>query len=117
MTRNWLRVRREFVGLTQDELAAKLQLAGFTYSRAAVSHWETGRYPIPLADSQFREALAHILKMSVGSLLREAGYETVTEYSEDARQAAEIVDQLSEHERKLALRLLKQFLEAITVEP
>jgi|SRR6185369_2136749 len=112
MQSNWLTTRREKIGLTQEELAAQLQLEGFEITRGAISQWENDRYEPPLKKPEFRRALAKILKTTPSSLLKMAGYETSGEYSDVAQQAAEIVDQLSPDKQTLALGILEQILKA-----
>lgn len=110
MNNNWLRQRREQLHLNQEDVAARLQLAGFDIGRGAISHWEVGRTKPPFDDPEFTKALASVLKLSVNSVLKQAGYEIVTDLSEDARHAAEIVDQLPADRRRIALGLLEQLL-------
>jgi len=107
---NWLRQRREQLHLNQEELAARLQLAGFDVARASISHWETGRFKPPFNDPDFTKVFASVLKMSINSMLKQAGYEIVTDLSDNARQAAEIVDQLPADRQRLAIGLLEQLL-------
>lgn len=107
---NWLRKRREQVGLeTQEDLASQLQLEGVTITRASISHWENSRNKPPLDDPQFREALAKVLRLSQPELLKLAGYEvSKTRYSDAAERAAIIVDELPPEKQDLAIRLLEQ---------
>ncbi|MCK6581295.1 MAG: helix-turn-helix domain-containing protein [Anaerolineae bacterium] len=108
---NWLRQRREEVGIeTQDDLAALLQLEGYGVTRATVSHWENGRNQPPLKESVARISLARVLKLSEHELLRRAGYNVDSEFSEAGERAAHIVDSLAPDQQKLALRLLEQLL-------
>lgn len=110
---NWLRKRREEVGITsQEELAEKLQLDGFSFTRASISHWENGRNNPPLDDPEFRRVLAKILRVSQPDLLRLAGYEVDrVSRTHEAERAAYIVDQLTPEKRDLAVRLLEELLE------
>lgn len=109
---DWLKSRREAIELKQDELAAKLQLAGFDVSRATISHWETGRHEPPMHDSGFRQALAKALRLNVPTMLRMAGYEVTSEpHSETAEIAAHLVDQLPPDKQRLALKLLETLAE------
>lgn len=110
MKTNWLRERREQLHLNQEELAARLQLVGFDVARASISHWETGRFNPPFNDPAFTKAFAQVLKMSVNSMLKQAGYEIITDLSENARHAAEIVDQLPSDRQRLAIGILEQLL-------
>lgn len=109
---NWLRKRREQIGIhSQEEFARLMQLEGANVARASVSHWELDRFKPPLNDPDFRKALAKVLKVSQPELLRIAGYEvTLGSHSEAAERAADIVDQLEPDKRELAVRLLEQFL-------
>ncbi len=111
MKHSWLKERREQLGLNQDDVAARLQLEGFAITRGAISHWENGRHDPPLNESDFRMALAKILKLSIPTLLQLAGYEMKVDYSEDARYAAEMIDQMTPDKRRLALGILEKFLE------
>lgn len=111
MKTNWLATRRGQLKLTQANLAAQLQLKGFSITAAAISHWETGRHKPPLEDSEFRNALAEILKMDVPMLLELAGYEvTEGERSSEAKRAAYIIDHLPPEKRAWALEVLESFL-------
>lgn len=110
MENYWLRERRKQLDLNQADLAARLQVAGFNIDRASISHWEVGRHQPPLDNPDFRKALAQALKVSVPTLLKMAGYEVTGEFSEEAREAAEIVDQLRAKDRRLALDILRRML-------
>ena len=106
---NWLRELRSKRNLTQDDLVAQLQLAGFSYTRSSINNWENGYNPAPLKKKEFRVALAKILGVSVRTLLKKAGYEVeVDEHSEIAEQVAIIIDQLPEDKQQLVLRLVEQ---------
>ncbi len=86
----------------------RLQLEGQTISRAAISHWETGRYNPPLDSSDFRLALAKALKMDVSELLRSAGYEiSRSNYSDAAKRAAAIIEHLPPKGQEMALDYLQ----------
>lgn len=108
MQANWLRDRRKELEMQQSELAARLEVAGFTVGRASISHWENGRYDPPLDDPNFRRAMAKALKLSVTEMLEMAGYEVIpTIQSEKARRAAAIIERLPEDAQDVALDLLK----------
>lgn len=108
MQANWLRDRRKELDMQQAELVARLELAGFVVGRASISHWENGRYDPPLDNPKFRQAIAKALKLTESEMLERAGYQVVVSMqSEDARQAASIVDKLPEPARGLALDYLK----------
>lgn len=111
MTEHWFRARRKELNLSQEELAARLQLQGIDITTSSISHWETGRYIMPLDNPDFRKALASALKMSIPAILIAAGYEVTGEYSEAAQHAAEIVERLPPDRQTLALGILKQLLE------
>jgi len=107
--RNWLRQSRERLNLTQDEIAARLQLAGFDFTRGTISHWENGRHELPMHDSLFRQALAEALRLDVRTMLRLAGYEIQEVYrSEAAERVAHMIDQLPPDKQELAVRLVEQ---------
>lgn len=44
-----LRARREYLGLTQEELGVALGRDGSSVRRDTIKHWESGRDPIPYA--------------------------------------------------------------------
>lgn len=109
---NWLRERREQLGLNQEELAAQLQIEGVErVTRVSISNWETGRHKPPLNNPYFRMALAKVLKMSVKEILKLSGFEIQNAHTDEAERAAYIVDQLSDKDRSLVLKILEQFLE------
>jgi transcriptional regulator with XRE-family HTH domain len=108
MQPHWLRDRRKELDMQQGELAARLEVMGFNVTQSSISHWENGRYTLPLDDPNFRQSLAKALKLSESEMLERAGYQVVVSpQSEDARRAASIVDRLPETARELALDYLK----------
>lgn len=111
MKTDWIKRKREELHLSQDELAAQLQVDGHDVSRAAVSHWENGKYNPPLDNPEFVRSIARILKMSVNGVLIEAGYALqLDDLSEAARRAADIVNRLPSTKQNLALGILEQLL-------
>lgn len=111
MVQNWIRERRDKLDISQESLAARLQEQGFDITAGTISHWERGRYNPPMEDANFRKVLASVLKMSIPAMLVAAGYEITSRYSDDAMHAADIVDQLSDDKRRLAIGILEQLLE------
>ncbi len=108
---NWLKQRREEIGiLSQEELAAKLQLQGVNVVRATVSAWENDRNKPPLKDPAFRVALAAVLRLSEPELLRKAGFGIEIAHTEAGERGANIIDGLPPDQQRLALRLLEQFI-------
>ena len=111
MAENWLKARRRQINISQEELAARIELEGFEASQKSVSSWETGRHTPNLGDPAFLAALAKALRMSVYALLVAAGFQVNERgHTEAGERAAFIVDQLSEEKRELALGILEQFL-------
>lgn len=107
----WLKECRERLELRQEDLATRLQLAGFDVSRGSISNWENGRYDIPIQDTKFRQALADALRLDVRTMLRLAGYEVNEVYrSEAAERAANMIDRLPPEKQELALRLVEQLV-------
>lgn len=111
MKRTWLVHLREKQKFTQAGLANQLQLEGYEISPGAISHWENGRYDLPMDDDRFRNLLAGIFKITPAELLAAAGYETQAKHSEAAERAAALMDQIPEDKRDLALGILEKFLE------
>jgi transcriptional regulator with XRE-family HTH domain len=110
MSGNWLRGLREKLGMTQDELAVSLQARGYNCSRATVSHWENGRYKVPLDDPAFVGVLAKVLGVGVLQILIAAGYDVEPGYSREGHHAAWVVDQLTPSDRDFALEMLERLL-------
>lgn len=107
--KHWLRNLRKQQGLSQEDLAARLQLGGFSYTRGSINNWENEYNPPPLHNPEFRFALAQALKVNVHTLLRLAGYEVEELHrGEIAERVAEMVDQLPADKQELALRLVEQ---------
>ena len=108
---NWLRKRREALGINREQLAALLQLEGISTTRVSISNWENSRHNPPLDDQEFRRAMAKILKVSRADLLTMAGYEVSrTGHTKAAERAADIVDQLSEETQENVLKMLEALL-------
>lgn len=75
MVGSWLRQRREYLNLSQKELTAQLQTMGFEVSQSMVSHWENGRYNLPLDDVSFMKAIAKVYRVGLVDLLMSVGYD------------------------------------------
>lgn len=106
---NWIKTLRERASITQDELAIRLQVAGFEYTRGAINNWESERNQPPLHSAPFRQAFADALRVDVRTMLKLAGYEVdKTEHSVLAEQVAYIVDNLPPDKQQLALALVEQ---------
>lgn len=110
----WLKRQRERINISQSDLVRALRDAGFEVSQSSVSHWETGKFNLPLEDVRFRRALANALQMTIPELLTMAGYEINPSYSAQAMRGADIIDQLPPERRELAVSVLEQFLRAPT---
>jgi transcriptional regulator with XRE-family HTH domain len=108
MSASWLKTRREELNLSQDDLAARLQLAGLAVSRAAISHWETGRDNAPIQNRKSIVALADALQLTPNELLMLAGVEpdAITQ-SDAARYGALIIDRLPPNAQKTAVDQLR----------
>lgn len=109
--KNWLKSLRSDANLSQDELAARLQLAGQDYSRSSVNSWENGYTFPPLKNPSFRQALSDALNIDVQSLLRAAGFEIDSEHSEYATRIASIIDKLPERKQRQILHIVETFIE------
>lgn len=107
---NWLRQRRDELGLTQEELTAKMQVEGVEMGRSTLSHWETERYKPPLSDEKSRAAIARALKLSVKEVLKRSGYDVAEVHSNAAERAAHIVDQLDSETQDKVVKMLEALL-------
>jgi transcriptional regulator with XRE-family HTH domain len=88
----WLKQLRERQKMSQEELAARLQLKGFDVSRGTISHWEQGRYKIPLDNPEIINALSAVLDVDVIEILASAGYQiSIDGLSEIEKQALEVI--------------------------
>lgn len=109
---NGLKKRRTELHITQEQLTARLAVAGFTYSPGTISHWENSRHsPENFNDPAFRKALADALDWNENELMRELGYTSELNPSPEALRAAELVDKMSPSRRKMAIGLLEKMLE------
>lgn len=104
---DFLRKRRQEIGITQVELANRLSDRGHETSHARVGHWETGRNKPPLNDPHFREVLAASLEIDENVMMATLGYVIYEDQrSEEALLAASIVDRLPPDVREFALEYL-----------
>lgn len=109
---NFIDRRLNQIHMTQRELADQLSDAGYEMNPSRVAHWKSGRNRPPIDDPTFARVLAQILKMSVTDMFRALGYDVgKSQLSEDAIQAADIVEQLKPELRQIALALLKSLQE------
>lgn len=114
LVKNFIKLRRSQVGISQYELADILTELNQPTSHARVSHWESGRNSPPLQDQSFRRALARALQMSEDDLMKEVGWvSSVEERSSEAKIAAEIVDRLPSDIRKIAVQQLRALEEGL----
>ena len=107
---NWLKQRREELGLTQDEMIARMQVEGVKVSRSALSTWENDVYNPPLQDEQARGGIARALKLSVKEVMKRSGYDVTELHSSAAERAAHIVDQLDEETQNKVVKMLEALL-------
>jgi transcriptional regulator with XRE-family HTH domain len=105
----WIRQRREELGISQTDLAIRLQLLGLEITPGSISHWERGRYKPPLHDKDFRILIADALRLSVVDMLALADYETDIDTSSSiyANRAMEILGRLPERLQHLAVEYLE----------
>ena len=88
MGQNWLKRQRKALGLSQDDVAERITNAGLRVTRSTVSHWEVGRYNIPLNDAGAREAIAIALNMTVPRMLLEADISLDEHFSKVVQEKA-----------------------------
>jgi transcriptional regulator with XRE-family HTH domain len=99
-----LQARREELQWSQHDVILKLGGAGIEMTRAAYSHWETGRADIP---SSALAILADLLDISVGYLL---GQQSAGEWIDE--QAMQFYNGTSSELRGAAMAALKALFEA-----
>lgn len=104
--KNWLRQRREQLHLSQEDVISKLQLQGINVSRSSLSNWENQKFNPPLEETEFRNAIAQVLSMSVSELLTMAGYEINETKSRESVTAAAIVERLPPAAKEMAMDYL-----------
>lgn len=105
--REFLRVERTRMNLSQAKLAERLSDLGQETSAARVGHWETGRNKPPIENPKFRQVLAMALEMDVNEMMNRLGFTNNDEdRSEEARYAAEIVEHLPAEAKSLAIEYL-----------
>lgn len=110
---SWIRTLRQKAGFNQEELAARLQLAGANITRSSVSAWETGRNKPDLMNPSTRKALSKVFKLTESEIIKLAGIEGVSSaHTEHGERAANIVDQLPPEKRIIAVRILEQLLDS-----
>lgn len=107
---NWLKERRDELGLTQEEMTARMQVEGVPMLRSSLSNWETGKFNPPIKDAKSRAALARALKLSVKEVMRRSGYDVTLTHSEAAERAAYIIDQLDTDTQDKVVKMLEALL-------
>lgn len=107
----WIRERREQLGITQDDLAAMLQVLGYSVGSAAVSHWETGKRQPPLDDASFVSHLADALKLDDSTVLRLSGFAIKHKHGEMAERAASLIDKMPSKDQQRILRIIESYIE------
>lgn len=95
------------LNVTQSDVARELNLLGYGITRAAVSAWATGRRVPDIRNPKFRRALAKVLQVDTVTLLKQLGYAVDHGHSPEAQQAAEIIDELPDNMRRLALDMVR----------
>lgn len=107
----WLKELRNSVNITQEDLAARLQSAGFNYSRSTINNWENKRGMPPIDDPKFAESLAWALRVKVPTLLKAAGFDIKSQHTEVGERVATLVDSLTDEKKYLALRIVETIAE------
>lgn len=107
----WIRQRRQELSITQEELAARLQVRGQGYTRASVANWEQGRHSPPLDDSLFVQALADALQLDVPTVLHLSGFAVTSKHNPTSERLAAIADRLSDKHRNWLLKMAEMMLE------
>ncbi|MBE2270748.1 MAG: helix-turn-helix transcriptional regulator [Anaerolinea sp.] len=103
---NWMKKRREALGITQDGFAERLAQGGIHVTKAAISKWEMGKTPLPLQTPENRSAIAAALELTIPELLACAGYEIGMEWSVQARVVASLFDKLTKADQDTVYLLL-----------
>lgn len=106
----WIKQRRDELGITQDDLAARLQVLGYSVGSGAVSHWETGKRQPPLEDNVFVSALANALRMDDVSVLRLSGFAVAGKHGDIAERIAALVDKLPTQDQARLLRIIESYI-------
>lgn len=106
---HWIQNRRKQIHLSQEQLAAKLQVRGYSASRSTVANWESDRARVPLDDPGFADALADALDMSIVSVLQSAGY-NINRYGSSvaASRAAQLIDAMPPSRQTLVLDIIEK---------
>lgn len=99
-----LQARREELHWSQQDVITKLDEAGIEMTRAAYSHWETGRADIP---STALAAVARIMDISVNYLL---GQTSESEWLDE--QAMQFYNGTAPNLRPAAVATLRALFEA-----
>jgi transcriptional regulator with XRE-family HTH domain len=112
-----LRRRREYLGLSPEQLAAMITRHGAPTNAADIQYWERGRNSAPLENALFRQALAAALQIPVEKiersmrlLEREPPPPPIPAFSARAMRGAELIDSLPDHLSILALSILQTML-------
>jgi transcriptional regulator with XRE-family HTH domain len=107
MSRVWLVQRRKDLGLSQDEMTARLQLHGIDISRSTYASWEQGLYSLPLNDPLVRLGLSRTLDMSIKEMLSNEGYEIESTHSTEGERAATLIDRMDSNHRRVVLSVIE----------
>jgi len=95
--------------MSQEDLSARLQLAGFDIGRSTIGHWEQSRYSPPFDNPQFTKILAEILDLPVPVMLQMAGFELNITHSDAGERVAHMVDEMPPEVQDLVVRIVEQF--------
>ena len=89
-------------------MVERLQVAGLNVTRAAVSHWETGRNPSPLDNARDILILAEVLHINLQDILGVLVEDTTARnYSDVTRTAARLIEELPPDAQQTALEQLR----------
>jgi transcriptional regulator with XRE-family HTH domain len=73
VAKHWLAQRRKERKLTQGQLADLLIRLNYPVTQSTISHWEAGRYQVPLNDFDAVYALCEALGLTMQELMSRAG--------------------------------------------
>lgn len=107
MFKAFIKEQLEANEMSYADLAKALELQGYSVERQTIGHWATGKRKPPIGKDEFRRALAAALGISAEEMMVKLGWTLPNhERSPQALLAADMIDQLPEEVRDMAVELI-----------
>jgi hypothetical protein len=105
----YLRKRLAELDLSYEQFATQLTVHGYPITKGGLTSWLDSRTPKnpKIANSEYRKALAIVLRISESELMSHFGMETSNTMSNEAKYGAQLINSLPKDKQTMAIQILE----------